>query len=67
MCAFTFGNMRNELGSVSMAVETAFLVRGHLIITKLMVMPSEFAPAPCSKAMELQDRDHLTTGPRPCG
>jgi hypothetical protein len=45
MCAVTFGNLRNELGSVSIAVETALPVTGHLIITELMVMPSEFAPA----------------------
>ena len=36
MCAVTFGNLRNELASVSIAVETALPVTGHLIITKLM-------------------------------
>ena len=61
MCAVTCGNLRNELASVSIAVETALPVTGHLIITKLMVMPSEFTPHPCPKVMELQDHDHLTT------
>jgi hypothetical protein len=46
MWAVTFGNLRNELGSVSIAVDTALPVTGHLIITKLMVTPSEFAPHP---------------------
>ena len=36
MCVVTFGNLRNELASVSIAVETALPVSGHLIITKLM-------------------------------
>jgi hypothetical protein len=36
MCAVTFGNLRNEAGSVSIAVETALPVTGHLIITMLM-------------------------------
>ena len=58
MCAVTFGNLRNELASVSIAVETALPVTGHLIITKLM-------GDPCPKAMELQDHDHLTTDFRP--
>ena len=44
MWAVTFGNLWNELGSVSIAVDTALPVTGHLIITKLMVTPSEFAP-----------------------
>ena len=45
-----------------MAVETSRPVAGHLIITELMVMPSEFAPLPRALArMELLDRDRLTT------
>jgi hypothetical protein len=36
MCAVTFGNLRNEPGSVSIAVETALPVTGHSIITKLI-------------------------------
>jgi hypothetical protein len=36
MRAATFGNFRNTLGSVSIAVETARPVAGHLIITELM-------------------------------
>jgi hypothetical protein len=36
MRAATFGSFRNTLGSVSIAVETAPPVVGHLIITKLI-------------------------------
>jgi hypothetical protein len=36
MCAVTFGNLPNELASVSIAVETALPVTGHMIITTLM-------------------------------
>jgi hypothetical protein len=36
MWAATFGSFRNTLGSVSIAVETARPVTGHLIITELM-------------------------------
>jgi hypothetical protein len=65
MWAVTFGNLRNELDSVSIAVETALPVTGHLIITKLMVTPSEFASHPSPKTMELQDHDGLTTNSSP--
>jgi hypothetical protein len=61
MCAVTFGNLQNELASVSIAVETALPVTGHLIITKLMGDALRIYSHPCPKAMELQDHDHLTT------
>ena len=64
MWAATFGNFRNTLGSVSIAVETSRPVAGHLIITELTVMPSEFAP-PVPATMELWDRDALKTALRP--
>jgi hypothetical protein len=35
----TFGNLRNTLGSTSIAVDTDRLVMGHLIITVLMADP----------------------------
>jgi hypothetical protein len=60
MCAVTFGSLRNELGSVSIAVETGLPVAGHLIITRLMGDALRI----CShypKAMELQNHDRLTT------
>jgi len=60
MCAATFGNLRNELGSVSIAVETALPVSGHLIITKLMGDALRIFSRPCPKTMELQDHDRLT-------
>jgi hypothetical protein len=40
MRALIPGNLRNTLGSVSIAVETARPVLGHLIITELMAEPS---------------------------
>jgi len=47
--AVIFGNLRKLAASVSIAVETARPVTGHLIITKLMgVMPSEFE-ATCAR------------------
>jgi hypothetical protein len=61
MCAVTFGNLRNELASVSIAVETALSVTGHFIITKLMDDALRICLHPCPKAMELQEHDHLTT------
>jgi len=61
MSAATFGNFRNTLGSVSIAVETSRPVAGHLIITELTVMPSEFAIPPLPTRMELWDRDALKT------
>jgi hypothetical protein len=36
MCAVTLGSLRNEFASVSIAVETARPVTGHVIITRLM-------------------------------
>jgi hypothetical protein len=61
MCAATFGNLRNELGSVSIAVETARLVTGHLIITEFMDEALRIYSRPFPKTMELQDHDRLTT------
>ena len=52
----TFGNWRNTLGSVSIAVETDRPVLGHLIITELM---GALRISP--HAMELLDRDRLKT------
>jgi hypothetical protein len=57
----TFGSLRNEFGSVSIAVETARPVAGHLIITKLMGDALRICSHLCPKAMELQDHDQLTT------
>jgi hypothetical protein len=39
MRAATLGNLRNTLGSTSIAVDTGSRVMGHLIITELMVDP----------------------------
>ncbi len=39
MRAATFGNLRNTLGSTSIAVDTGSRVMGHLIITELMQTP----------------------------
>jgi len=61
MCALTVGSRRNELASVSIAVETALPDTGHLIITKLMGDALRICFHPCPKAMELQDHDLLTT------
>jgi hypothetical protein len=57
MWAATFGNLRNTFGSVSIAVETARPVTGHLIITELMANPFEFLPPAPLGQMELRDRD----------
>jgi hypothetical protein len=65
MYALTFGNLRNELGSVSIAVETALPVTGHLIITALMGDALRISSPPCPKTKELQDHDRLTTNFRP--
>ena len=67
MCAATFGNLRNELASVSIAVETALPVTGHLIITALMGDALRICSHPCPKTMELQDHDRLTTNFGPVG
>jgi hypothetical protein len=40
----TFGNLRNTLGSTSIAVDTDRLVMGHLIITVLMADPLRLMP-----------------------
>ena len=61
MCAVTFGNLRNEFGSVSIAVETALPVMGDLIITRLMSDALRICSRPFPKTMELQDHDRLTT------
>jgi len=58
MRAATGGSFRNTLGSVSIAVETASPVVGHLIITELMVSPPIFGPA---TGKELLDRDRRET------
>jgi hypothetical protein len=39
MRALTLGNLRNTLGSTSIAVETVQSVMGHLIITELIADP----------------------------
>ena len=39
MRAATFGNLRNTLGSTSIAVDTGSRVLGHVIITELMQTP----------------------------
>ena len=39
MRALIFGNLRNTLGSTSIAVDTGSPVMGHLIITELMGGP----------------------------
>ena len=61
MRAVTFGNLRKEFGSVSIAVETARPVTGHLIITELMGDALRIYSRPFPKTMELQDHDRLTT------
>ena len=63
MRAAIFGNLRNTLGSTSIAVETGRPVLGHLIITELMAEPSDTA-RPTARGMEPANRDRLkTAGP----
>ena len=58
MWASTFGNRRNTLGSVSIAVETGLPVLGHLIITELMVDPLRIGSRLAKKSA---DRDRRKT------
>jgi hypothetical protein len=62
MRAAVFGNLRNTLGSVSIAVETERLVLGHLIMTVLMGGASGYVPTP---GMEPPDHDRLKTTKSP--
>lgn len=61
MRAAMFGSLRKTSGSVSIAVETASPIIGHLIMTELMVSaPNESPP---STDTELQNRvEGETTG-----
>jgi hypothetical protein len=60
MRAATFGNLRNTLDSTSIAVDTARPVLGHMIITELIIGPSDVF-IPTTVRMELNNRDHLKT------
>jgi hypothetical protein len=65
MWAATFGSFRNTLGSISIAVETARPVTGHLIITELMGFALRVRTPLVPSGMEPKDRDRLTTAGRP--
>ena len=60
MRASILGSFRNTLGSISMAVETACPVSGHLIITELICEPSDTARSQ-RPGMEPANRDRLKT------
>jgi hypothetical protein len=65
MRALIFGNLRNTLGSTSMAVEAGSPVMGHLIITELIatISPEDVQRNTNGtlKRMQLSDRDQLKT------
>ena len=67
MRAATLGNLRNTLGSTSIAVYTGSPVMGHLIITELMALGPPIDLHPNAVQMELSDgmepfeRDRLKT------
>ena len=61
----TFGNLRNTLGSTSIAVDTDSRVIGHLIMTVLMADPLRLIPPGSIEwnfiVMEPADRVRLKT------
>jgi hypothetical protein len=67
MRAATLGNLRNTLGSTSIAVDTGSPVMGHLIIMELIAGTLRWICVPTRYSMELLgrrepcDRDDLKT------